>query len=350
MALVKWIFLAALVWSLSCTKREKSVEAPPAESFMEESPPPIAGRNTVIPDPSELRPMNGIDPKVATKYWERWHFVTTRYRKDNDQMRIVFANDLAWEAMVKRSKSYPEGAMFAKAIFHGGNDPVFPASVIPGTYFELELMKKDSKAYRKTGGWGFALWIYPHDTHSRAKEEMKSCFSCHSLVAKRDHVFALPAFLQWQNKDSSISESHFEKAFDLVNTSELKGYEKRLLENYAKRPFDKFKHFQLESFNTGQRNSIASVAQFTVKSGVPHLVTGKNASGFLLITPMTKEEKKEFEKTDEFKQKSDEDGECVNYAMTAYRAPNTVDSGHVCGMRIFWERRNKIFAEETRTP
>jgi hypothetical protein len=38
---------------------------------------------------SSFNEVNGINPKKIDRFWEDWHLVTVRYRKDNGEQRFV---------------------------------------------------------------------------------------------------------------------------------------------------------------------------------------------------------------------------------------------------------------------
>jgi len=250
-------------------------------------------RSSFIPSPTELPVMNGIDPKVADRFWEKWHFVTTRFRQDNLETRIVYANSIAWKAMIKRSPTYPDGAMFAKAVFDTALDHAFPSSSGPKIYRELELMKKDSIAYPDTDGWGYAVYEYKEypqelrqDLVKEPKTLMQTCHSCHSVVKNRDFVFSMPAFLQWHLFDPQLEAPLLKSSFVAVSSENLSEFENAVVTRHGGSKFRKIMVFAVPSFLWGQRLAVHSLAKFSREEGVPFLMRGQTPLTFLITLPM----------------------------------------------------------------
>ena len=274
-----------------------------------------------FPNPSHLAPMNGIDPSLADRYWEKWHLVTSRYRKDTGHTRIIYANDVAWNSMQRRLPKYPDGSMFAKAVFESAGDPVFPASIIPRVYKEVEFMKKDSAAFAKTEGWGFSWYFYdgsaerPPQTTDEINSMTPSCISCHTIIKDRDYVFAVPVFQQWYEKDPSVDRSVFEMQFKKVPRGELSEPVQRIIKQYGPTDLKTYQVYTMDEFKTGQRMAIVSVAKFTERDGLPHLVMGLKGENFVYTFP-------------------NQDDSCIGYFMTEHMSPQIVLHGSVCDGKL----------------
>lgn len=294
-----------------------------------------------LPDPSDLKPINGIDPRSAKRFWERWHLVTSRYRRDTNQTRFIFANDIAWDAMSKRLRKYPDGSMFAKATFESAPDSVFPASIIPKRYVELQMMKKDSRAYPNSDGWGYGLWHYLWAADTSGQIEMVSCHACHSLVRDRDFIFAIPAFLLWSHGDDpSLKTPRFEERFVETPVSAIPEFGKKVINYYGNKDIQTVKLFKIKSMNTGHRISLGSVAQFTFTDGIPHLMLGETDPTFLLTVPIPESEVGE----PTIDGRVPPHGPCVRFAMTEHSRPDLVNLGYVCGSTVSQERKYKTFS------
>jgi hypothetical protein len=296
---------------------------------------PASDEARIIPSFAGVPAMNGIDPSQYADFWKDWHWVTSRYRKDNNETRIVFANDIAWHAMESRLGTYPDGAMFAKALFNSEDDPVFPASKVPKGYTEVEFIKKDKAAYASTAGWGYAIFYFDplkSDHHSLglnaklAEQVGRNCFSCHSIAKSRDYVFALPAFLQWHLSDASADQALFRNQFVETVPSDLPGTAQKIINHFKCGDCRKIKYYPMPYFYIGQNMAVASVAQFTLDENLPHLVFSHYLKTFIFTYPVTDSKSK---------------ASCVGYAMTTASRPEFVESGKICDSKLFTEKFGK---------
>jgi hypothetical protein len=104
-------------------------------------------------DPWEGRPeMNGFTYKDFNGFEQKWKFVTSRYRKDTGEFRVVYANPLAWKTLVSNGKEFPDGAMFAKIGYGLADDPIFPSSLVPDKIRRYQFMVRDHRKYKDTDG------------------------------------------------------------------------------------------------------------------------------------------------------------------------------------------------------
>lgn len=70
----------------------------------------------------------------------------------------------------------------------------FPTAVEPNVLQRVELMVRNTNRFPKTGGWGFARFVYHPQTrtyqpYGKTPDFAQECFSCHSIVKNRDFVF-----------------------------------------------------------------------------------------------------------------------------------------------------------------
>lgn len=137
--------------------------------------------------------MNGYYLKDYAGFWKNpdWHFVTVRFRKDTGEMRLTYANDLAWKALLAGGKEYPDGAVFGKVGLLTTEDPSFTSSAVPKGARRYQLMVRDAKKWKDTNGWGYALF----DGTGKAIAEDQdiasmACYACHALVPERGDVFS----------------------------------------------------------------------------------------------------------------------------------------------------------------
>ncbi len=137
--------------------------------------------------------MNGIKFSEHKEFTTKWKLVTVRYRDDSKELRLTYANDLAWKAMKDLTPDYPEGSKFGKVAFFTEEDPAFPSSRIPSGTRRFQLMVKNSKLYKGTNNWGYALFDQKGKLFNEdVKEKTEACAACHQLVPERDYVFSRP--------------------------------------------------------------------------------------------------------------------------------------------------------------
>jgi hypothetical protein len=140
--------------------------------------------------------MNGYALSDYPDFWKKWHFVTVRYRRDTGEMRLTYANDIAWKALLAGGTDYPEGAIFSKIGLMTQDDPAFTSSAVPSGAQRYQLMVKNKKKHAGTDGWGYALFDASGKTFNEdPKVQEEACHACHELVPERDYVFSQPMHL-----------------------------------------------------------------------------------------------------------------------------------------------------------
>lgn len=135
--------------------------------------------------------MNGIAFQDYKDFDKKWKIITVRYRKDNQEIRIVYANPIAAKAMEQKLKVYPEGSIFAKIAYLSEPDPAFESSLAPAQSRRYQFMVKDSKKYKEHNNWGYALFdSFGKVNPEPEKDQVNACASCHNIVPERDYVFS----------------------------------------------------------------------------------------------------------------------------------------------------------------
>ena len=89
--------------------------------------------------------------------------------------------DAPWGARRVFARNWRHTSLTALQIGHQG------ALEARGRKF-LAVMKKSSKLYPETGGWGFEVFQGYQDKGSL--KSMKECFDCHSAQKRRDYVYS----------------------------------------------------------------------------------------------------------------------------------------------------------------
>ena len=150
--------------------------------------------------------MNGYLLSDFGDFTKNWHYVTTTFRKDMEQMHFTYANDLAWKILSAGSSDYPDGAMFGKIAVSAIPHPAFANSYRPQQPSVYQMMVRDSSRFAETGGWGYMAYspggvaiIGTNDT-----TESESCHACHKLVKQQGYVFASPMSLTRDHGPSFI--------------------------------------------------------------------------------------------------------------------------------------------------
>ena len=101
--------------------------------------------------------------------------------------RFWLGNPVAINAYRDRTLPFPDGTVLAKLAWKHVQSPEFEPASIPGAATTVQIMVKDSKKYRATGGWGFGRFI---NGKSVDGAQHQTCFACHEARVKRhDFVF-----------------------------------------------------------------------------------------------------------------------------------------------------------------
>jgi len=185
----------SLLSSKSKPSSSASVVNPPAARPA--APPSAPHQSLAVPSLTMFPAQNGIDLVSLDRFWENWKLIDTRYRTDNGEQRFVWANDIAYQAMKEHAAVYPDGAMFGKIAFQASIDPAFPASLEPDSFSRLQIMKRDSKAYPDTDGWGYAVIMGSKNSQAATEDSQTAlaCHACHRLVPDRNFVFSKSPFM-----------------------------------------------------------------------------------------------------------------------------------------------------------
>lgn len=168
--------------------------------------------DNVVDKVYKIGEMNGFKISDFTDFEKQWKLITVRYRKDTGEMRLTYANDLAYENLLKNSTDYPEGSVFAKIGIKTSEDKAFPSSAVPNAARRYQFMVRDKKKFESTDGWGYALFdkdgkIYPEEQALQSA----ACAACHRIVPDRGYVFSQMMELSVFKADSTLAkkETHY---------------------------------------------------------------------------------------------------------------------------------------------
>jgi hypothetical protein len=122
-------------------------------------------------------------------------------------MRLILANPVMIaaynEGVPGSGKPFPEGSKIAKIEWRPRKltDPPFSVSIpdtVPGDLTAVEFIRKDSRRFPGTHGWGYAMFehdaasgtVMPATSASKPQGHDAKCgAACHTLAASTDYIF-----------------------------------------------------------------------------------------------------------------------------------------------------------------
>lgn len=135
--------------------------------------------------------MNGYRLSDYKDFEKKWKLITVRYRKDTGEMRFTYANDLAYKNLMKNTKDYPDGSVFAKVGIKTLDDPAFISSAVPAGARRYQLMVRNKQKHTDTDGWGYALFDAQAMPFPEPQgQQVAACAACHRIVPERNYVFS----------------------------------------------------------------------------------------------------------------------------------------------------------------
>src|SRR3954451_5965460 len=135
------------------------------------------------------------------KGYEDWHLISIS--QDGPAIAAILGNPVmikAYEAGIPgNGKPFPDGSKMTKIHWVPTKMASFPAATVPGRQHDVDVMVKDSKRFRDSGGWGWGAFEYdsasgrfpPATTAANPPQgnAAKCGFACHTIVQKTDYVF-----------------------------------------------------------------------------------------------------------------------------------------------------------------
>lgn len=231
--------------------------------------------------------MNGYSLSQFPDFEKNWHFVTVRYRDDTKEQRITYANDIAWNALLKGVKDYPDGAVFAKIGIGTTEDQSFASSRVPADGKRFQLMVMDHAKNKATHGWGYALFDlngkpFPVD-HAT---ETQACNACHTLVPERGYVFSqplrlevgVPAFTPTAHQAPAIKF-----AFDTVSVDMLPAALRETLPLAIKRVRRLRGEMETKLFQGTLDEMMPTLSQEAVREKLPAALISKDGKMFMMV-------------------------------------------------------------------
>ncbi len=148
-------------------------------------------------DKFSLKAPNGISFAEIRGY-EKWQTVATSFRTDNNEERVILANDTMIKAYQSgipgNGKPFPEGSIVVKIGWSAVKNPAFEAALVPDALKRVEFIVKDSKRFPATDGWGYARFPYDaarktFSVYGKSADFGDECFNCHAAVKDMGYIF-----------------------------------------------------------------------------------------------------------------------------------------------------------------
>lgn len=237
--------------------------------------------------PAKKDSVNGISYSEFKDYDKKMKLTTFTYRRDMNELRIVYADAAAAKAL-EEGKPYPENSTFFKVVYTAYADPSYRDSLAPDRVSRYQIMRKNQKS--PTGGWTYALFQNDGYSYEKNPAEMAiACHSCHELVEDRRFIFSGPL--------SSTKSTH------LANPSKALAYEKiprtRLLKDVQDKLPAKFKELNLvknslilSDFSGTFFEIRSTLGRESLKSKIPVALINDRRETALVIYKADKEVKK----------------------------------------------------------
>lgn len=159
---------------------------------------------------SNQKQKNGIIlDKVLKDFDNEFKFVSVHYREDKFEIRLIYGNKLAMEGLKSKNFNYKDGAIFYKAVYQTEHDPNFTASLVPESQpIVRQIMLYDSKKFKSTNGWGYAVFTERGDTLPGDPDAtLETCYACHKLVDSRNNIFSFP--METITPNNKILSTHY---------------------------------------------------------------------------------------------------------------------------------------------
>jgi hypothetical protein len=205
---------------LAADKSETPAASPPAAAAAIPAAEPAVPASTkrwpaaIFDSAPAAKAAMDINPDRYAEFWKKWHFVSVRWREDSREIRLTYANDLAWKVLSEQKTEYPTGAMFGKLVYPAEEDLALPVSLLTAnTLTRFMVMLWDPNHPKKgTDGWTYIRFINtpadaPRDKNDAEVEgvmttkEVAACVECHKRAYDRGFVFSQPMYLFREPKD-----------------------------------------------------------------------------------------------------------------------------------------------------
>ena len=159
------------------------------------------GRAISAQDKYTLKVPNGL-AFSEFKGYEGWQTISISH--NGEMLAVILGNPAmidAYKAGVPgNAKPFPDGAKMAKIHWNAKKNETAPGQpLVAGTLHDVDFMKKDSKRFSDSGGWGYGEFEYDAASDSFRPgtladqppqgNDAKCGFACHTIVKNQDYVF-----------------------------------------------------------------------------------------------------------------------------------------------------------------
>jgi hypothetical protein len=120
--------------------------------------------------------------------YRQWELIAPAQEADPlNELRATLGNPVAINTYREGTLPFPDGTVLAKLAWKHVQSPEFEPASVPGAATTVQIMVKDSKKYRATGGWGFGRFVNGKPVD---EAQHQTCFACHEARVKgHDFVF-----------------------------------------------------------------------------------------------------------------------------------------------------------------
>lgn len=225
-----------------------------------------------------------IDPQLFQDFWLKWELVTTRYKRDGNQLRFIYANKIAAAALAKGRYPLPDGSVVAKIGADAVHDPLFDSSLIPGEIRQVQIMlrKPDDPHARK--GWVYSIYVPGRDQHNLSDAEINACHVCHLIAKSRDLIFAQPFPIVFGAAPAKEKDSNpFSAGYRDTRVSRLSGKLQKIVADWA--PGTKrVRLLKMPVFAGALFEASEIIARATREDGKVHLVSSLEEDSVMIAT------------------------------------------------------------------
>ena len=137
----------------------------------------FAQKKSAIPYPAEYRSWNLVKTMVI---FSNQHPLFNQF----GGLHNVYVNDVGLPSL-QEGRAYRDGSVF---VFDLMDIRTYQGAIETRGRKFIGVMKKDSKLFPKTGGWGFE--VFKGNEQTGSLEDMQSCFDCHAKQKRVDYVFS----------------------------------------------------------------------------------------------------------------------------------------------------------------
>ncbi len=155
----------------------------------------VIGAATIAAAPQSEKAGSPIYGVTLPDGYRDWRLVSVAHEagKNND-IRAILGNDVAIKAFREGTRPFPDGTIIARVAWQyessARNDALFPApqSFIAGQPTNVQIIVKNAKRYRASGGWGYGQ--FENGKPNMDAGLIRQCFACHAkLQSTSDFVF-----------------------------------------------------------------------------------------------------------------------------------------------------------------